>query len=38
MVVLFLARRGGGGGGGGGWECYVPPGSVVSPVDVASVW
>ena len=26
------------GGGGGGGGCYVPPGSVVSPADVASVW
>ena len=32
-----VVLRGGGGGGGGG-ECYDLPGSVVSPMDAASVW
>ena len=34
----LVVPHGGGGGGGGGGECYDLPGSVVSPVDVASLW
>ena len=33
MTVLSFMRGGGGGGG-----CYDLPGSVVSPVDAASIW